>query len=134
MALLVTLSFVECRPLDFSAQDLPDPPEFRRNTPLEIVDKYIRGERSELVLEYRTTHDLMGEHEAVQREVERIWIDFLREEAERADVETIRVDVEEKGWDVFEDGVAQMGMSFRIRKDESGEWQKEGGFAFPPES
>ena len=95
---------------------------------------YVEANGEELILSTRTTRRLMDEHEAVQRDVERIWTDFLRQEAETRGVRTVRIDVEEKGWRVIGDGVAQASMSFRLRRTPSGHWQKEGGFAFPSAS
>jgi len=95
---------------------------------------YVEANGSELILAIRTTRHLMDEHEAVQHEVERIWTDFLREEAETHGVQTVRIDVEEKGWHVVGDGIAQTSMSFRLRRGPSGRWRKAGGFAFPSAS
>lgn len=77
-----------------------------------------------LELEYKTKHRILEDHQALQYEAEDIWAEFLQREADARGVTLVHLSPRDDTPPVF-------GMSFRISRADSGEWRKEGGFAYP---
>jgi len=96
----------------------------------EILISRDRLDSARLEFTYLTHFQIPEEHEALQREVEEIWDEFLREEVEKEPGVTVVYISPRDDPRVEPEGVFEM--SFRLKRNEAGEWQKLDGFAFPP--
>jgi hypothetical protein len=73
-----------------------------------------------LILEYATPLGI-EKHEALQREVEEIWVDF-REDAERSGASVVVIEAMR---------APAIGVDFSLYRNKDGSWRKSGGFAYP---
>jgi hypothetical protein len=95
----------------------------------ELVITRDRLDNARLEFTYLTDFQIPEEHEALQREVEEVWNEFLREEVEKEPGITVVYISPRDDPGVQPEGVYEI--SFRLERNEAGEWKKLGGFAFP---
>jgi hypothetical protein len=121
--------------LCFSHQDVPSGVDLNgRGVPEELVLDSGRvipiiglphdAERRHLELEYVTEFRILEDHQALQYEAEDIWAEFLERQANALNVTVVHLSPRDSSPPVSM-------ISFRVSRGDTGEWCKEGGFAFP---